>query len=139
MHSNSYRSDLAHLGLRMASASLAACALLCCAVHSSLATVLPVAPPLAPPGTALYSGAWLVEARRALVQGEEWAVAAWKAMEADASEWLDTPSLSVMQKSVLPPSGSKHDYMSLDKYVVHQAQPLRTTTTTTTGYATAPL
>ena len=67
------------------------------------------------PSTALYSGAWLVRARSAIVQGEAWATESWRGMESDAAQWVGTPSMSVMQKSPLPPSGSKHDYMSLDK------------------------
>lgn len=63
----------------------------------------------------LYDPAWLVQARSAVRTGEAWAAAAWSTVKTEADQWVDMASLSVMQKSVLPPSGSKHSYMSLDK------------------------
>lgn len=42
--------------------------------------------------------------------------AAWDALRAAALLALDTPPLSVVQKSALPPSGDPHDYVSLGTY-----------------------
>eukprot|EP00040_Diaphanoeca_grandis_P012246 m.62262 g.62262 ORF g.62262 m.62262 type:complete len:539 (+) comp23120_c1_seq1:120-1736(+) len=69
-----------------------------------------------PPATAFYSGADLLRSRQAILSNDVWALAALKSMESDADMWVDSPPLSVMNKSTIPPSGDKHDYMSLDKY-----------------------
>lgn len=68
------------------------------------------------PNTALYDPDYLMKARAAIVSGESWATASWAATRAEADQWVNIPSLSVMQKSVTPPSGTKHSYISLDKY-----------------------
>src|SRR5438105_1741544 len=38
------------------------------------------------------------------------------ALVAEAARSMSTPAYSVMDKSVVPPSGDKHDYISLAKY-----------------------
>jgi hypothetical protein len=58
----------------------------------------------------------LTKAKAALAAGDESAVKALQKLVADADKALAVTPPSVMQKSKVPPSGDKHDYMSLAPY-----------------------
>lgn len=69
-----------------------------------------------PPRTILVRGERLAEAKRRLSAGDRDLQPALDALLVRAREALNTESLSVMQKQIVPPSGDKHDYMSLAPY-----------------------
>jgi unsaturated chondroitin disaccharide hydrolase len=70
----------------------------------------------APPRTILARGERLVEARRLVAAGDPSLRAAYAALIDSARAALAEPPVSVTQKSRTPPSGDKHDYMSLAPY-----------------------
>ena len=69
-----------------------------------------------PPRTILVRGERLAEAKRRLSAGDRDLQPALDALLVRAREALNTESLSVMQKQIVPPSGDKHDYVSLAPY-----------------------
>lgn len=68
------------------------------------------------PRTILVRGERLAEAKRRIAAGDRDLQPALDALVARARAALAAPVLSVMQKQVVPPSGDKHDYMSLAPY-----------------------
>lgn len=84
------------------------------------------------PRTALYDPEQIIKVRQALTAKAPWALASLNASLKEANHWMryaSPPYLSVMQKSVVPPSGDKHDYMSLDQYYWPCTQKLLPNTT----------
>lgn len=71
---------------------------------------------LAPPHTFVWSSTHLDETRAKVLSGDPTLKPAVDFADATATQQLTTGPWSVMQKKVIPPSGDKHDYVSLDKY-----------------------
>ena len=69
-----------------------------------------------PPLTRLYNGTELIVQRANIAAGVVSAVAAFNAAVSIATPFLLPSNFTVMSKTALPPSGNRHDYMSLDKY-----------------------
>ncbi|HEY0997863.1 MAG TPA: alginate lyase family protein [Gemmatimonadaceae bacterium] len=102
---------------------LLALGLAACAAPAPGAAPVPVPPPgqaaaSAAPAPRLFT--WraenLVESRRRLASGDPALRPALDALLRDARVALEVPPQSVMQKRRVPPSGDKHDYMSLGPY-----------------------
>ena len=68
------------------------------------------------PRTILMRGDRLVESKRLFASGSAALKPTFDAMFGAARAALDAPSLNVMQKGRIPPSGNKHDYMSMAPY-----------------------
>ncbi|CEJ54957.1 hypothetical protein PMG11_01243 [Penicillium brasilianum] len=69
------------------------------------------------PSTVVLDGFRLTEARKRLRQGTDSALqTALEALTKQADQWLTQGPWSVTMKTVLPPSGDKHDYTSLARY-----------------------
>ena len=79
-----------------------------------LATLLSAAEP-ARPYYAARPGA-MARSQALIAQGDETAKKALKKLVADADKALEVPPPSVTEKTKVPPSGDKHDYMSLAPY-----------------------
>lgn len=116
-----------HAGLAIAGAltlTLAACAGAPAATPSPVpaaaaatGTIVPAASTIAPaPRLFTWRAENLVESRRRLASGDPALRPALDALLRDARVALDVPVQSVMQKRRVPPSGDKHDYMSLGPY-----------------------
>jgi hypothetical protein len=69
-----------------------------------------------PPRTFLVNPAALVSAREAFRGGDKGVLPAVKRLLKDADKTLEVRALSVMDKEQVPPSGDRHDYMSLSRY-----------------------
>lgn len=67
-------------------------------------------------GLLLLNEAHLRDVKARLQRGDETLTPALAALEGAAAKALATPSASVMDKGVTPPSGDKHDYMSQAPY-----------------------
>jgi hypothetical protein len=80
----------------------------------SSTVVAPVAAPA--PRTILVRGERLVTVRRRLADGDPALRPAFDALIDSARAALDEPPVSVTQKTRVPPSGDRHDYMSLAPY-----------------------
>jgi hypothetical protein len=76
----------------------------------------PGLPPIVVPRTILLRGDGLAESKRALARGDEEVTASFVSLLSAAMAAYSAPSLSVMQKKHVPPSGNKHDYMSMAPY-----------------------
>ena len=59
---------------------------------------------------------WMLEVKSALKQGDEYFKPAFDKLMKDAEEAMEAGPFSVTYKNLLPPSGSKHDYMSMGPY-----------------------
>ncbi|OOQ81937.1 alginate lyase [Penicillium brasilianum] len=69
------------------------------------------------PSTVVLDGFRLTEARKRIRQGADSALqTALEALTKQADQWLAQAPWSVTMKTVLPPSGDKHDYTSLAPY-----------------------
>ena len=68
------------------------------------------------PGTILVRGEYLAEAKRQLGVGNTPLKDSLDLLLVQARQALAAPPLSVMQKQRTPPSGDKHDYMSMAPY-----------------------
>lgn len=66
--------------------------------------------------TATLNDALLIETKKAVEQRDEMAVEVLDSLIRQAEIWLEMPLFSVVDKDKLPPSGDKHDYMSLSPY-----------------------
>ena len=92
------------------------------AVLPALAALLPafVAPSRAcaeaPPATWILDGAALAETRRRAAAGDPALAPALEKLKDDAEKALKQSPLSVLDKDATPPSGDKHDYMSVAPY-----------------------
>jgi hypothetical protein len=92
------------------------------AVLPALAVLLPAlaAPPRAraeePPATWILDGAALAGTRRRAAAGDPALAPALEKLKDDAEKALKQGPLSVLDKSTTPPSGDKHDYMSVAPY-----------------------
>jgi beta-glucosidase len=73
-------------------------------------------PVVAAPQLLMIDGAHVAQVRDSLRRGEPQFQSALSALEADANRALDVAPVSVMDKPVTPPSGTKHDYMSQAPY-----------------------
>lgn len=84
--------------------------LVCCA--ESKQTVQPGKPP------AVYAldATALEHNKKSVAAGDEKLKESYKRLIKDADKALQTPLVSVMEKKGMPPSGDKHDYMSLAPY-----------------------
>lgn len=58
----------------------------------------------------------LTEQKRAIEQREKFALAYLKELMVEANRFLKSPSMSVTYKTAIPPSGNKHDYISMGPY-----------------------
>src|SRR4051812_24972987 len=87
-----------------------------CATSASRAGVIPSAVEESAPRTILLRGDKLAESKRLLGRGDAGAREALRALIATADAALAAPTVSVMEKKHLPPSGNKHDYMSMAPY-----------------------
>ncbi len=70
----------------------------------------------AQPQTWLWDGAQLVRAKHLADNGDPVIKDARDRLLADAGKWLLQPDPSVTDKGVTPPSGDKHDYISMGRY-----------------------
>lgn len=68
------------------------------------------------PATRLSSGEALLRARRAYAGGDATLAAAVEALKGRADRALRQKPVSVVDKTAIPPSGDKHDYMSMGPY-----------------------
>src|SRR4051812_19980512 len=68
------------------------------------------------PQTILLHGERVAEAKRALLAGDEELTASLVSILDSALAAYNAEPLSVMQKKRMPPSGNKHDYMSMAPY-----------------------
>lgn len=68
------------------------------------------------PRVFLMDGERLQEVKRSLQEGDKTFVPAWSKLDRDAQAALKAGTYSVITKSVVPPSGDKHDYMSQAPY-----------------------
>ncbi|ADB36621.1 alginate lyase family protein [Spirosoma linguale] len=79
--------------------------------------VLPVlAQPVTTPGTFLLDATLLASNKARLQQGDASLQEARKSLLAQADKLLTKPAHSVVEKTKTPPSGDKHDYMSVGPY-----------------------
>lgn len=92
---------------------LAAAALLACGCATA---TKPAAAPTARTGLVLLDAQLLAKARRRALDGEAAAVAAVAALRTAADAAMGAGPFTVVNKSVLPPSGDRHDYRSLAIY-----------------------
>src|SRR4051794_36653552 len=69
-----------------------------------------------PPATLLWRGENLARAKARLRAGDPAMRTAYRALLRDADEAMDLRPFTVMEKHRTPPSGDKHDYMSLAPY-----------------------
>ena len=74
------------------------------------------AQPIEKPTTFLLDGAVLAANKRSIQQGNQSLLAAQKTLLATADKVLTKPAHSVVEKTKTPPSGDKHDYMSVGPY-----------------------
>jgi hypothetical protein len=72
--------------------------------------------PLAPPRTILARPELLLESRRLVDESNIYIMPAYRALIASADSALKAGPFSVMQKETVPPSGDKHDYLSMAPY-----------------------
>src|SRR5215510_13188995 len=70
----------------------------------------------APPKTFLLDGPQLSRTRQRILDGDKGVASPWSKLEQDANKALSAGPFSVVSKSVTPPSGDKHDYMSQAPY-----------------------
>jgi unsaturated chondroitin disaccharide hydrolase len=70
----------------------------------------------APPATIVARGDRLMESRRRVRSGDPLLMPAYRQLIKSADSALQIAPVSVMQKSKVPPSGDKHDFMSLAPY-----------------------
>jgi hypothetical protein len=68
------------------------------------------------PRVFLLDGRWLQETRRRVAEGDAELADAVTRLREEAREALEAGPFSVTHKTILPPSGDKHDYMSLGPY-----------------------
>ncbi len=68
------------------------------------------------PRLILARGEYLIEARRRIHAGDSSLVPAYRVLLRRADSALSAEPLSVTQKAMLPPSGDRHDFMSLAPY-----------------------
>jgi Alginate lyase len=68
------------------------------------------------PALLLLDSRYLSDTRERVRRGDERLKSAFEALEADAKKALAMKPVSVMDKTVTPPSGNKHDYMSQAPY-----------------------
>ncbi|MEZ0483853.1 alginate lyase family protein [Fibrella aquatica] len=68
------------------------------------------------PSTFLLNGALLQANKTQIAQGNAALLAARKKVLANADKLLSKPAHSVVEKTKMPPSGDKHDYMSVGPY-----------------------
>jgi hypothetical protein len=68
------------------------------------------------PRVFLFNGSRIAEVRRRFEQGDERLSEALKRLRSRADEAMRTPVLSVVEKPQVPPSGDKHDYLSIAPY-----------------------
>jgi len=68
------------------------------------------------PSTIVARGNNLAESRRKIREGDRSLTPAYRALLKSANSALQIAPISVMQKSKVPPSGDKHDFMSLAPY-----------------------
>jgi hypothetical protein len=82
----------------------------------SAETNLPSAPAAAAPRVFLLEAKQLAATRERIRAGDKSLAPALEALENSAKESLKARTVSVTDKQVVPPSGDKHDYMSLAPY-----------------------
>ena len=68
------------------------------------------------PRVFLFDGARLQTVRAAIRRGDKELENAWSKLQRDAEKALASAPFSIVNKSVAPPSGDKHDYMSQAPY-----------------------
>lgn len=68
------------------------------------------------PKLIMARGELLLESRKLVREGNAYIRPAYLALISSADSALVAPPISVMQKSMMPPSGNKHDYMSYAPY-----------------------
>ena len=85
-------------------------ALLCCGVTNN-----PV-PPGKPPGVYALDATALEKNKKSVAAGDAELMESYRKLLKDADKALQSPLVSVMEKKGMPPSGDKHDYMSLAPY-----------------------
>jgi hypothetical protein len=69
-----------------------------------------------PPRVFLFDGGRIGEVRRRIERGDHPLADALKRLRTRADEALRTPLLSVVEKPQVPPSGDRHDYLSIAPY-----------------------
>jgi Alginate lyase len=70
----------------------------------------------AQPKVILWDGSWLEQARERVRDGDPLLTPAVERLRHEAQDALDAGPFSVVDKEAVPPSGDKHDYMSLGPY-----------------------
>ncbi len=87
------------------------------ALVSAFGGVLWAEPPAGyPPETIVMNGEWLAAAKTGLEDGDTSLQPALNRLVEEADQAMTGGPFSVMSKSVLPPSGDRHDYMSFGPY-----------------------
>ena len=69
-----------------------------------------------PPRLGGWDYDWMMQAKDALQEGDNYFIPAYEQLISDADKALNEGPFSVTYKNLVPPSGSKHDYMSLGPY-----------------------
>ena len=85
-------------------------------VLASVTLAFAAALPNATPPLLLLNSQHIASVREGLAKGDERWKSALEALEGDAENALSMKPVSVMDKTVTPPSGDKHDYMSQAPY-----------------------
>jgi len=73
-------------------------------------------PPQTPASVFLLDAQQLAKARAAIKNGDQLIMPAWLKLERDAQKALGQAPLTIVNKTVTPPSGDKHDYLSQAPY-----------------------
>ncbi|MEZ0607099.1 alginate lyase family protein [Fibrella sp. WM1] len=87
-----------------------------CCLFLTLVVGPATAQPASKPATFLIDASLLQASKRAMQQGDATLLAARQTLLATANKALSKPMHSVVEKTKLPPSGNKHDYMSVGPY-----------------------
>lgn len=79
-------------------------------------TAIPRQEPPGEPEVLLLNSKWLIQAKKRIASGDPSLEPAFARLQKDAESVLDDGPFSVMDKTLTPPSGNKHDYMSFGPY-----------------------
>jgi len=107
---------LQNLAVRLRCMEIGSWAALCAAVTFTAAPSFAADTPVAGPKVFLLDARQIQTAKQRIQGGDTNYTAALEQLRGDANEALQAGPFSVVTKSITPPSGDKHDYMSLGPY-----------------------